>query len=1062
MQNGYYRFPTINDRSIAFVCEDDLWTVPVDGGLARRLTAGLGAAVNPLLSPDGKHIAFIGREEGIPEVYIMPAEGGPAQRITFCGAGKIAAWTPGSKAVIFASSYTEAFASEFSLFSVPIEGGSPVKLIYGPAMSIAYGPDCKTVIGRHTTDPARWKRYKGGTAGDLWIDTEGKGEFNRLIKINGNITNPMYIGNRIYFISDYEGIGNIYSCNETGEDLQKHTEHKEFYVRNASSNGWQIVYHAGGDIYVYDVQRNTDKKIKIEFFSPRTQRNRKFADVPRYLESYDIHPKGHSVVLTARGSIFSMANWEGAVRDHQHPADVRYRIGRFLHDGERMVGITDEDGEETIRIFFNDVNKPSQKIAKLNIGKVINMKTSPKKDQIILSNHRGELLFIDLKSKASPKVIDKVVETADKITDFNWSPDGEWIVYSLPKSQHSTGLKLYEVKSGKKNEITDAVLHDVNPCFDPDGKYIYFLSYKVFDPVYDNMHFDLNFPRGVIPCLITLQKDTVSPFIQLPPPPEEEKKKDEKEDKNKKKADDKDVKIKIDLDGIKTRILTFPVPEGKYSQICGLKDKVIFSIFPIEGALKKKWYQDENEGKGRLDVYTFSDKKSDVLINGINDFKVSQDYSTLLYRAGKKMRVVKAGEKPDEKFSQSPPDKKSGWLDLNRLKLSVNPPEEWKQMYKDAWSLQKNHFWREDMCGIDWDKVYKRYLPLLDRISTRSEMSDILWEMQGELNTSHAYEMGGDYRLPPTYAQGLLGADFKYNAKKGGYVVAHIVKGDPGDEQNNSPFNAPGINIKEGYVLTAVNGIKLTQTLTPEEILINQAGYEVILTFSDKRTVTVKTLKTELSARYREWVNKNREYVNKATKGKVGYIHVPNMGALGYAEFHRSYLTEHEKEGLIVDVRYNGGGHVSHLLLEKLASKRIGYDVPRWGKAVPYPYEATFGAMVALTNEKAGSDGDIFSHSFKLMQLGKLIGKRTWGGVIGISPRFHLVDGTVTTQPEYSTWFQDVAYGVENYGTDPDIDIDITPQDYAKGKDPQMDCAIKEILDYLKKNPSKLPDFKKK
>ena len=1055
MTQGYYRFPTIHEQTVVFVCEDDLWTVSGNGGIARRLTSGLGESSSPFLSPDGKYLAFTGREEGVSEVYCMPASGGRAKRLTFLGAmTKVAGWSHDGKSIIFASNYRQPFARNYVLFSINIDGGLPEELPYGNAMNISYGRSGKIIIGRHTADPARWKRYRGGTTGDLWIDIKGKGEFKRLLNLKGNLASPMWIGERIYFIADHEGIGNIYSCLETGQDLKKHTNHKEFYVRNASTDGIRIVYHAGADIYIYDPVTGLDEKINIEFYSPQTQRNRKFVQTIKYLDSYDVHPKAHSLVITTRGKFFTLGNWEGNVSQYGIPHGVRYRLARWLFNGEKLVAVTDEDKEESIEIFSAD---KSEKLSKIEIGKVINIKISPKKEQIVLSNNRCELIFIDL-NKKSKKLIDK--SEFDRITDFNWSPDGEWIVYSFSNSLQTSCIKLWNVKTGKSYEITDPVLADVNPCFDPDGKYIYFLSYRIFDPVHDNMHFDLNFPRGVIPCLITLQQDTPSPFIPVPKAFDEEKKKDKDDKKDDKKKKEKD-EIKIDLEGIKDRVISFPVSEARYGQIYGIKDKVLISSFPIEGSIKEKWFPEEPESKGKLEVYNLNDKKLEVLITGISDFKVSLDNTTFCYRAGRKLRVIKAGEKPDEKYAQSPPDRKSGWIDLNRIKVSVNPVDEWKQMYREAWILQRENFWREDMGGIDWTNVYKKYFPLVDRIAARSEFSDLIWEMQGELGTSHAYEIGGDYRNPPYYAQGFLGADFEYNAKKGGYVIKHIVKGDSWDEKKDSPLNGPGINIKEGQLLTAVNGYKLNKDFTPYEALVNQAGYEVSLTFSDKKTVTVKTLRNETPARYREWVNKNRDYVYKSTKGKVGYIHIPDMGSVGYAEFHRSFLSEITKEGLIIDVRNNGGGNVSQLILEKLARKRIGYDVNRWGKPFPYPNQSPFGPMIAITNEVAGSDGDIFSHSFKLMNLGLLIGKRTWGGVIGIWPRHALVDGTITTQPEFSFWFKDVGWKVENYGTDPDIEVEMSPQDCAKGKDPQLDSAIEEIMKIFKKQAPKMPDLKK-
>jgi tricorn protease len=385
-------------------------------------------------------------------------------------------------------------------------------------------------------------------------------------------------------------------------------------------------------------------------------------------------------------------------------------------------------------------------------------------------------------------------------------------------------------------------------------------------------------------------------------------------------------------------------------------------------------------------------------------------------------------------------------------------------MYREAWRLQRDHFWTETMSGVEWEKVYQRYLPLLERVAVRSEFSDLMWEMQGELGTSHAYEFGGDYRVSPDYAQGFLGADLQYDAKAKGYRVTHICYGDPWIPDGDSPFNRPGVNVRQGDVLLAIGGRPITMDVTPGHLLVNLARQEIEITVRDHktrkaRTVTVCALGGEQSVRYRDWVNHNRAYVHKKTKNQTGYVHIPDMMGLGYAEFHRGWLAEMRYPSLIVDVRFNRGGHVSGLILEKLARRRIAYDIPRWGSPSPYPYDSVLGPIVALTDECAGSDGDIFSHAFKLMKLGKLIGKRTWGGVIGITVNSVFVDSGLTTQPEFSFWFDDVGWGVENYGTDPDIEVDFPPQAYARKEDPQLDAAIAEILAQMRKNPPTLPEF---
>ena len=731
------------------------------------------------------------------------------------------------------------------------------------------------------------------------------------------------------------------------------------------------------------------------------------------------------------------------------------------------------------------------------------------------------------------------------------------------------------------------MLHDAQPAFDPAGRYLYFLSEREFNPVYDGLHFDLGFPWGMRPYLITLQADLPNPFV---PHPEMEGLDDEGDDdtaedsgehdddqhddsddgddidgddsdgddidgddisdtdgaeetdagdeagdetevqgrqvrrqlwpnvaaaqarvtepalekadqlqaasppsENSTKnsalpsTDKQDDGIHIDLEGIERRIFAFPVQDARYGRIMGVKDKALFSEFAIQGTLDGEgdWDDDGAIDDGVLRAYNFKEFKSETLVENVRWFELSRDRSKLIYGTGGRLRIIAAGEKPP---SGGGHPRKTGWVNLNRIKVSIDPPSEWEQMFREAWRLQRDHFWTEDMSQVDWQEVYRRYFPLIDRVSSRSEFSDLMWEMQGELGTSHAYEYGGDYRPRPHYGQGYLGAAVRWDEAAQGYRITDIIQGDPWDRRATSPLTEAALDIKPGTILRAINGQMLDATTAPGQLLVNLAGEEVLLTLAvdeadegetkakggvggevegedegeeelKSRSVVVRTLVSEAPAHYRAWVEGNRAQAHAASAGRVGYVHIPDMGPSGYAEFHRGYLAEIDRDALIVDVRYNAGGHVSQLILEKLARRRIGYDLSRWGGMMPYPLESVAGPLVALTNEHAASDGDVFCHSFKLMKLGPLIGKRTWGGVIGMYPRHALVDGTVTTQPEFSLWFADVGWHVENHGTEPDIEVDISPQDYVNNRDPQLERAIAESLRLLAETQILKPDL---
>ena len=946
------------------------------------------------------------------------------------------------------------------LWKISATGGEAQRLPLGPANHIAYAADNNgTVIGRATGEPARWKRYRGGTAGQLWIDTQGKGEFQPLAPVAGNMTTPLWIGQRLYFIADHEGVGNIYSCLPSGQDVQRHTHHDTYYCRSAQTDGQHIVYHAGADLYAYSLASAESQRVNIELRSVRTQCQRKFVDVPRYLQEYSLAPDGHALLLTVRGKPFTLANWEGAVCQHGERDGVRYRLTQWLNDGQRLVTISDNDGEEKLEIHPSDGSAAPQRLTELDIGQALELVVCPQtkdndKDQLLITNSRLQLLHIDLHTQQL-RVLDQSAH--NPITGASWSPDGRWCAYAFYTTLDTRAIKVCLLETGQTSFVTKAEGNDLAPVWDTQGKYLYFLAQRSFDAFNDMVSSYVHIPLTSRPMLVTLRHDTPNPFVPQPRPLVEEEKKDED------KKEQTPAPITIDLDGISQRMIAFPCPLGYYQQIAALDHKVILTEFPAP--VHTLVDEDEKEAQGKLSIYDFTKLKQETLISEVDSFCLARDHKTLAYQSKERLRVIKAGEKPPEQEDGEDEDavgRHTGWIDLTRAKVSILPMAEWQQMYREAWCAQRDRFWTADMSGVDWQQVYKRYLPLLARVATRGEFSDLLWEMQGELGTSHAYVQGGDYRDAPDYAQGCLGADFVYDAEHDGYRITAIPCGDSWEEGKDSPLNAAGVDIKVGDVLLAVGGQRVSRAVTPEQLLVNLAEQEVQVTFSrddNTRVVTIKTLRSDRDLRYRAWVNRNRDYVHTNSGGKVGYIHIPHMMVEGYAEFHRGFIAELHRDALLIDVRCNGGGYVSQFIFEKLTQRVLGYDIRRWGSPVPYPYHATQAPLVAVTDEQAGSDGDVFSHCFKLLKLGKLIGKRTWGGVIGIDAGCELVDGGHTTQPGFALWFNDVGWQVENYGTDPDIEVNYRPQDYVAGNDPQLDRGIAELKQQLESNPPKLPTF---
>jgi tricorn protease len=1056
---AYLRQPTLCGDSVVFVSDDDLWRVSAGGGSAQRLTAGLSEPATPCLSPDGQWLAYAGRDEQHAEVWLMPASGGAARRLTWLGSDlAVRGWTPDGR-IVFCSNHGQPFFRNWHASTLDLEGGLPERVPLGQINHLAFGPGGRRVIGRNTADPARWKRYRGGTAGHLWMEDEAAtGQFTRLSGLQGNITSPMWLGGRLFFLSDFEGIANLYSCAPDSSALKRHTDHTDYYARHASSDGQRIVYQCGAELWLYEPGADRSRPIAIDVPSARTQAQRRFVPAAEHLQGVGVHPAGHSLALEVRGQMFMMALWEGGVRQQGNGA-ARRRLGHWLADGKTLVCASDAMGEEGIELSDAGTTRlldwgPDA------LGRVTALRAAPQGGLLAIANHRNELWVGDTAS-GTLKLADR--SDCGRIEDPVWSPCGGWLAYTFATSPRHTAIKLCQVGPdgpGRTLLATQPEFRDWGAAFDPEGRWLYFLSLRTYDPVYDSVQFELSFPRAARPYLIALQAGGAAPFEPLP-----KGMKGERDDAPPPAGGEPAKPLPaIEPEGLARRVAAFPVPEGRFGQIAGVAGgKVVWTALPIAGAHGRGGHKD---APGRLEVFDFATLEVKTLVARADSFTLAADSQTLIVRTGSQLRALDARKAPDDKAPAAEPKatRAGGLIDLGRIRVAVTPMQEWTQLVHEVWRMQRDHFWVPDMSGIDWPAMLTRYAPLLPRVATRGELSDLIWELQGELGTSHAYEMGGDHRKPPAVALGHLAAELR--AVPGGWEIASTVQGDAWDAAADSPLNAVGVQAQPGERIVAVGGQPATPEQPPQALLVHQANSKVALTLAapdgTPRDVLVTALADETPARYREWVERNRAWVHETSGGRVGYFHLPDMMSAGFAEFHRYFGTECDRDALVVDVRYNRGGHVSQLLLEKVARKRIAWNIQRWGQPSSYPEEAPAGAVVALTNEHAGSDGDIFSHGFKLMGIGALVGQRTWGGVIGIWPRHKLIDGTDTTQPEYSFWFKDVGWAVENYGTDPTIEVANAPQDdafNAPGRDRQLAAAVAEALAAIDRQGVSRPDF---
>lgn len=1082
--NAYLKRPTVHGDEVCFVTDDDLWKVTKGSEIAVRLTSGKGIANEPHFSPNGKNIAYTSSVSGQRDLYVISNNGGIPERITYYGDLAISGWKNDST-IIFQSSHGTFSLRERHLFEVDLKTKIVKPLGIGYASALIQGPGKLRVLGRNLGNPARWKRYRGGTAGTLWVDKSGSNNFKQILtQLKTNICNPQWVGKRIYFISDHQGIGNVYSCDENGKNVKRHTDQDEYYVRSFDIDGDNLVYQCGADIWESQVNKKSNgTKLNIHVPSSFDQSIERPVYAVEDLHDYVLSEDAEELTCCVRGQLFAMPPWSGAPM-RLGKENVRYKRPAYLYDEKKdelhlvAVGMEPE-GEEELFLFDMDTLEKKKLGGKTDWGKIYQTVCSPDGTQIAVSNNRCELFIVSKSGKAVR--IDRSNQFFFK--GLNWSPDGRYLAYETQVGFEKTGIKIYDTKTKKSRMLITPVSYDGSPHFDPTGEYLYFCGVREFHPTYNETHFDLGFPFASKVYAVVLKKDGVNPLhLHLDFESEdkggdeeeeeqtsakEKKESKEKKTKAKKKEEDEDkLKVEIDFEGIDNRIVPLPIPLGGYRHVMVVKDKIYWLKEPVKGINphNDRW---GGEGGFELGGYDFKVKKSFHIDNGVWTMRSSRCKKYLMYDEGSDLRIIKTDQRPTEDDGYN---RKDGYIDLRRIKSRIDPKVEWLQMYKEAWILQREHFWVKNMSKIDWKKVYSRYIPVLKKVHTRNEFSDLMWEMQGELGTSHAYEFMGDYHreVYPT-RNGFLGGRFKWVEKEKAFEVLEVHSGDSWIPGADSPLNAPSVGLKKGDLVYGVDGQNFKSATSLDEALVGKAGVKVNLAVArkkekgrgheDQEFVVTETLWDEHMMLYRQWVDKNKEYVHKKSKGKLGYVHVPNMGAWGYSEFYRNFLSEVSHEGLVIDVRYNGGGHVSQHLLKILAQKKVGFDTTRYFGTDPYPMYAP-GALVCLCNEHAGSDGDIFPHSFKLMKLGKLVGKRTWGGVIGIWPRLGLNDGTYVTQPEFSFWFKDVGFDVENFGTKPDIEIDNTPKDFATGKDAQLDKAIQVGLQEIRKNPDLKPNFK--
>lgn len=1085
---GYLRTPALHGDRLVFNAEGDLWTARSDGSAVRRLTSHPGDEVLPCISPDGNWIAFAGDYDGNRDVFLIPADGGEPKRLTWHpGTDEPAGWTPdGTRILIRSGRENPQWPPD--IYTVPREGGEPDKLPIGGALAFSIDPQSGRYAFTRNGGGGTWKRYRGGTADDIWVGDPAKADFARVTTFAGTDMTPMWYGGLIYFLCDQGGSMNLWSMNPDGTGRKQLTRMDTWDARQASIDPTtgRIAFTLAADIHVYDPASNAEHLVAIDLPSERTLTRVRYPDASQYLRGFALSPEGDRVAVEARGELYSLPAEEGVTLPLTFGSGAREDRVAYDPKGERVVYVTDAGGDEAL-VTADAWGRGSVKqlVAPGVSGQPFTPAWSPDGAWIAWADQTNTLWIVKA-AGSDPVKVDRAEQW--EISEYSWSPDGRWLAYNKPDNLGRGAIYIYDTKDAKIHRVTDWTTDNRTPAWDPDGRYLYFISDRVVQPLLgDTGDFDQIQVYPARPCLVLLRPDVKNPFAATegaPPGPDGKKggrdgkgKKDSQgKDQDKKgssgeskkgdgdkDADEKNEKpepIEIAFDGIESRIVEVPVEPGRYFGLAATSGRLFYLSFELQPLFQGEFGDEDENGSGTLISFDLEEKEAKPFLEGAVGFDLQA-------KAGK-IAVRKSG--PGGLFvfdADTPPgdEQEKQKVSADDIVIELDPREEWQQVFFQSWRRLRDHYWDAQMHGVDWKSVRDQYATLLPRLSSRTDLGDLIAEMIGELSTSHTYVWGGDRGVSvPRVATGLLGASLKRQGDA--FKVERIFRGAQAD-RIRSPLDEPGSMVKEGEYILAVNNRPFAKDVPFEAVFGGLAGKEVLLTVNTEpaptgaRTVVATAMKgaEEYNLRYADWVRRNREYVAEKSGGKIAYLHIPDMGGRGLKEFDTWFYPQLDKEGMVVDARWNGGGFVSQLILDRLMRRVISFSRSRGGGVSTYPYKVLNGPFVVLTNEYAGSDGDIFPKVVQLAGLAPVIGKRSWGGVIGIRGGWEMADGGLVSTPEFAWWQPQGGWAIENHGVDPDIDVDNLPQELGRGVDAQLDRGIQEVLRLRQERPPLVPNF---